>query len=130
MEEAAVQFFRTGTLPHDWEGIDMPEYYRVTDDVDGSIEFITSDKFYLFLKSIFNKIGINLDEVKTIHELAQLERDYFSVIESAIVKRQNLKKPKNLEESYSMAHSSNNHDKAAKLLKLIYERDRKGFKVI
>ncbi|MCM8857101.1 MAG: hypothetical protein LC541_07835 [Candidatus Thiodiazotropha sp.] len=130
MEDAAIQFFRTGKLPQDWPGINTPEYYRIVDEKTGSIEFYVSDDLYLFLKSSLIKYGIRLDEVKTFDELTEIERNYFDVIESAMVERHKKIIPRNLNEAYSHAQSVCNHDEATRLLKLIYERDRKGFRVI
>jgi hypothetical protein len=130
MEDAAIQFFRTGKLPQEWPGIDMPEYYRVVDDETGSLVFNVFDDFYLFLKSTFRKLGIELDKVETLDDLAELEREYFNEIESAIIRRQHMSKSKDLDEAYSQALFGHDRDEAARLLKLIFERDRKGLKVI
>jgi hypothetical protein len=130
MEDAAIQFFRTGRLPQDWPGIDMPDYYRIVDEETGLIEFNASDDFYLFLKSTLKKYGINLNEVNTLDELTEIEREHFDEIESAMVERHKKKIPRNLDGAYNHAQSSRNHDDATRLLKLIYERDRKGLRVV
>jgi hypothetical protein len=130
MDEAPIQYFRTGKLPQNWSGIDMPEYYRILDIQSGRIEFDTSDKFYLFLKEILCKYGINLNEVKTLTELTEIEHDYYYEINSAIIQRHQNSKPKDIDEAYTLTPSNYNKYEADRLLNLIYERDRKGFKVI
>ncbi|MFC1333479.1 MAG: hypothetical protein G8D81_19790 [gamma proteobacterium symbiont of Clathrolucina costata] len=130
MEDAAIQFFRTGKLPQDWPGIDEPDYYRIVDEKTGSIEFNASDDFYLFLRSTLARYGIKLDKVKTLDQLTEIEQQHFDIIENAMVERNNEKTPRNLEDAYNHAQLSRNHDEADRLLKLIYERDRKGFRVI
>ena len=130
MEEAAVQYFRTGTLPHDWPGIEMPEYYRIVDEESGRIEFDTLDEFYLFLKSTLIKYGINIDDITTLDKLTEIERAYFDEIESAIIDRRKMNMPSDLDDAYIHAQSVRDQDEAERLLKIIFERDRKGFKVI
>lgn len=130
MEDAAIQFFRTGKFPQNWPGIDEPDYYRIVDEETGSIEFDASDDLYVFLKSTLSKYGINLDEIKTLDQLTEIERQYFDEIESAMVELNDKKSPKNLDDAYNHARLTRNHDEATRLLELIYKRDRKGFRVI
>jgi hypothetical protein len=130
MEEAAVQYFRTGILPQDWPGINMPEYYRVVDEITGRIEFNVSDDFYLFLKSTLISYGINIDEITTLDKLTEVERTYFNEIESAIIERRKKNMPSDLDNAYIHAQSVRDQDEAERLLKIIFERDRKGFQVV
>lgn len=129
MDDAHIQFFRTGKFPADWEGVD-DEYYRLLDDNTGFIEFNKTDDFYIFLKSAFAKYDVNLDAVKTIDELSQIEREYYYVIEGTMIERRKKKKPRNLDEAYSYALAIHDNSEASRLLRLIFERDRRGILIL
>ncbi|MEW8509157.1 MAG: hypothetical protein AB2598_20960 [Candidatus Thiodiazotropha sp.] len=129
MEDAAVMYFRTGELPVDWPGIDMPDYYKITDESAGTIEFIADDKHYKLIKSTLRNLGFNLDTIKTLDELTTIEQYFLpEICNSMSSQRKNT--PGSLNDAYINTLSYWDNRNAKRLLKIIYEKDRKGFKII
>ncbi|MES9990233.1 MAG: hypothetical protein ABW077_20230, partial [Candidatus Thiodiazotropha endolucinida] len=126
---AAVIYFRTGALPEEWPGIDMPDYYQVTDESAGTIEYETTDKHYQIIKTTLRKFGINLDDIKTLEDLTAIERNYLPDICDAMA-RQHKNNSGCLDNAYINALSYWDKKDAKHLLNLIMERDRKGFMII
>jgi hypothetical protein len=129
MEDAAVKYFRTGTVPDDWPGIDMPDYYQVTDESTEVIEFDTSHEHYRIIKTTLRKVGIDLDDIQTLNELSAIERDFLPEICDAMAKLHK-NKSGGLDEAYLNALSYWNNDEAKRFLHIIFERDRRGLNIV
>jgi hypothetical protein len=129
MENAAIIYFRTGALPDDWHGIDVRDYYRVTDESTEAIEFDTSDRHYKIIKTTLRKLGINLDDIQTLDELSAIERDFLPEICDAMA-RQHKENSGSLDETYLNALSYWKNDEAKRLLHIIFERDHRGLNIV
>ncbi|MBT3028816.1 MAG: hypothetical protein KME48_16795 [Candidatus Thiodiazotropha sp. (ex Ctena orbiculata)] len=130
MEEAAVQYFRTGKLPDEWQGIQSSDYYYIVDEEKGLIKFDKSDDFYLLLKSTLIRYGVDIDVDNTLDHLNDIEFIFFDEIESALIERRGHKTQMNIDDAYIHALSAKDSNSASRLLELIFERDRRGLSVI